>query len=148
MRGVREMKPPVPGEMVLRIWRTHDGEAIVYKALFIQHIDYPPQEWLDQQMKLKPRYWDMVLNSDQGISRGWWYVMEGDRPTYWERPHEVYVYDGNRWRRQRYEHVLTWGDTRDRSLDDLSVPNPDDDYDNHFELIEEQYLPEGEDPSP
>lgn len=142
------MKPPLPGEIVLTIRRTRDGEAIVRKALFVQHCDYPDQGWLDQQMATDPQYWGMMLNADQGLSKGWWYVTEGNRPTYWERPHEVYVYDGTRWRKQRYRHVLIQGSTDDRSLEDLSVPNPDDDYDNRFDLVEETYLPEGEDPKP
>lgn len=46
------MKSPLPGEIVLTIRKTRDGEAIMRKALFVQHVDYPDQGWLDQQMAI------------------------------------------------------------------------------------------------
>lgn len=64
--------------------------------------------------------------------------MERDRPTYWMPPDCVYVYDGTRWRTQRYEHVQAWGP-------DLEKPEG---HVNRFGLVEETYLPEGEDPKP
>lgn len=130
------MKPPVPGEIVLETWRATDGEVITREALFVQHCDHPDKEWLDRDLE----QWDW-LTAYQGIPKGWWYVMERDRPTYWMPPHDdrgVYVYDGSRWRKQRYEHFQKWGPD----------PSKPEGYVNRFDLVEETYLPEGDDPKP
>lgn len=130
------MKPPVPGEIVLTTWRARDGEIVTRKALFVQHCDYPEKEWLARELAA-----DDWMTAYQGCPKGWWYVMDGDRPTYWMPPHGsdgLYVYDGSRWRKQRYEHFMEWGPD----------PSKPDGYVNRFDLVEEMYLPQGEDPKP
>ncbi len=133
------MKPPVPGEMVLYKYAEGDWR----KALLIQHVDRPDEGWQEQQWKLDPQGWDSMVQGYQGLPTGWWYVMRDGQPTYWLPPEEVYIYDGSRWRRQRYNHVNYEGGA---GIEDLSVPNPDEDHANYFHLVEEVYLPEGENP--
>jgi hypothetical protein len=131
MEGGRRVKAPVPGEILRRVDSSEMfGTHLMFEGVLIHECEYPPPEWLASHQH--------IADAWNGFPRGWWYVLQGETPTYHLRYGTIYVFDGTRWRKQDWKHLA-------EENDGVEAPG-DTSGENAFELESEEYLAEGEDP--